>query len=219
MITSAVTIAVAVAAWTVVPGPATRPPKEDPPIDSAATLAGLEAVIADNPSIDYPAVIIDTCPLGDQLELATAVDAVVALNPAVLDGATHAWVNPDSDQPGVGCWIAQDSLDLPGIHWVEFYARTWNGGEFEGITWGDRWLRVDQAEEPYLNGTLHTGCVVLEDPADTDRSCLAQWVDPTVGLQLEVTLETNDGSVTAADAGAAIKAVLPNLANALAGAG
>jgi hypothetical protein len=197
-------------------GATSRPPKEDPPIDSASALAGLESVIADHPSSGYPAVVIDVCPMGSQAELATQVNAVVPINPQVFDGRSHAWVNPDSVQPGVGCWIAKDSLDLPGIFWVDFYARTWNGGSFEGITWGDRWIRVDESEEPYLNGTMHIGCLVLEDPADTDRVCMALWFDSTVGLQFEVTLETNDGTVTASDAAAAMRAVLPDLATALA---
>lgn len=198
----------------------TLPPKEAAPIDSATVLASLEAVIADNPSSGSPAVVIDDCPFGDPLEIAVAVDEVVPINPLVLtDGDTHAWVNPDSEQPGGGCWAAYDSLDEPGVFWVEVYARSWRGGEFDGINWSDRWLRVDQSEDVLLNGDLYLGCLVLEDPADTDRACIAQWVDPTVGLELEVTLKTNDGSVTAADADTAMRALLPALASTLAGAG
>jgi hypothetical protein len=191
-------------------------PIDGAPIDSAAALAGLEAVIAANPSSDYPAVIVDTCPMGAQVKFAMGIDAVVPLNPDLFEGRSHAWVNPDEAQPGAGCWIAYDIGGVPGIYWVGVYARSWNGGEFEGINWGDDWIRVDQAEEPFLNGTLHTGCVVTDDPSDPERSCIAQWIDPTVGLQFDVTLETDDGSVTAADAGAAMRAVLPGLAAALA---
>jgi hypothetical protein len=195
--------------------PSTRPPKEES-IDSAAALAALQAVIADNPSVDYPAVIIDVCPFGDQREIAAAVNEVVPINPRVLsETQTHAWVNPDSPQPGVGCWAAYDSLDEPGIFWVEVYGRDWNGGTFEGITWGDRWERVDETEEPYLNGQLATGCLLEE--GGTDRVCIAQWYDPGVGFQLELELHTNDGSVAAADATAALQALLPTLAAALTG--
>lgn len=185
-------------------------------IDSANVLAAVEAVVESNPSTDYPAVIIDECPFGSPVDIAAAVDAVVLISPRVLDeGATHAWVNPDSDQPGFGCWAAYDSLDEPGIFWVEVYAKSWNGGKFDGITWGDSWERVDQSEEPYLNGQLATGCLVEDD--GTDRICIAQWYDASVGLQIDLELHTNDGSVTAADATTAMKAMLADLAAALAG--
>lgn len=193
--------------------PATLPPADESLIDSAAALTALEQVIEANPVTGYPAVVIDDCPFGDIAAVAAAVNEVTPINPLVLtEPDTHAWVNPESEQPGFGCWAAYDSLDEPGIFWVEVYATAWRGGEFEGITWGDSWIREDESTEPYLNGELYGGCVVEEDPADTDRVCFAIWYDASVGVQFELNLQTNDGSATVEGTVIAMKAILPSLA-------
>lgn len=198
--------------------PASLPPDDEPPIDSAAALAALDDVIEQNPTSGYPAVVIDDCPFGDISDVAAAVNEVTAINPLVLtDGDTHAWVNPDNPRPGFGCWAAYDSLDEPGIFWVEVYARAWRGGDFEGINWGERWIREDESIRPHLNGEMFVGCVVESDPSDTDRVCFAIWFDASVGVEIELSLQTNDGSVTAKDTSVAMEAILPSLVAGLTG--
>lgn len=202
----------------IAPAAATNPPPgAEKPVESAAALAGLEAVITANPVVDYPAVIIDECPFGAQVDLATSVNDVVPIDAGVVDGDTHAWVNPDLDQPGAGCWISVDEETPHGIYWVEAYGRALRDLPYAGVTWGDQWERVDESAEPLRNGELHTLCLIsTESYAVGERICIAHWVDAEVGLLLELELWTNDGSVTAADAGTAMKSLLPTLATALA---
>ena len=195
-------------------GASTVPPSDDAPIDSAAALAGLEALIAANPSDGYPAVVIDICPFGDQLELAADIDAIVPIDDTVLVGDSYAWVSPDLDQPLAGCFALGDSDVEASIYQVEVHAVALRDLPYAAPNWGEEWERDDESSAPVRNGEMHTVCMIEDEFGG--RVCWAQWVDEAVGLQIDLELWTHEGEVTGADAGAALDAVLPEVTTALA---
>jgi len=192
------------------------------PIDAAGAVAGIETIVGDNPSVDYPAVNLDACPFGEFSELVAAVEMVAAVDPAVVDGPTNAWVNPDEEQPGVGCWIEANSVDVPdptGVAHIEVYARSLRGLPDPGVTWSEDWTRDDESERPYGDGRVAIACLTNDaDWAAGERDCIARYVDEAAGMAVDVEVWSYDESATAEQARAALDALLPSIVSALAGA-
>lgn len=191
----------------------------DGPIDSDAVVDGVNAVIADNPTNGFSFTGIDECPFGDVVALATTLQPLLPLDPALLGGRVEAWSVPSASQPHFHCSIESTSaqqLKPPGIAHLEIYAKLLRDQPYVGPDWNPAWIRGDESRRPYRGGTVAVVCLTNDQQwAARQRHCMAHFVDETAGLSIEFEIWSYDGSATAAYARTTFEMLLPTVVDAL----
>jgi hypothetical protein len=180
---------------------------------------GLRTALDDSSFDDSGNDTLRDCPLGDIDDLYAAVDAVIEIDSSVANGKVAQSAREQGDLPGfVSCerYAEDESLVDTGPTDIFFQAVLDPPRDYRGYIVDFAGDATDTHFDPsvaYRGGTVEMFCSVAKDDSGF-TGCDADWVDTKNKIALNVFLGGADA--TSEDAFAALKAVLPKMADNLA---